>query len=405
MPDDVLYQRGRLLWAELLHAPRTRLAVFEPQSPVRQPLVLTEQDGLGFTLRDNATLEYPVAGPIPPLPQTNKPPAYFTDDGTGLKGGWSWGFESRNVLQAVSRQPAAVASSLSQLFFSALGGWGQQRAVFDNGLSIISAHVEMGRTSTIVIERIGRISVFWNRAKHVVVYDRTVAASRQFFNEQYPLTGNPVLRKVDEYIEILETDRPFPDAATPAVQRGFVVASRFPGGTPPRIRVNSRWGSDVGDKGWKIPLWVRGAAPADVYPKPSIYALAEGLADERVPLCHDDPDKLFFYTAIDEPSADTDTWAPVEGVDFQTIRSGSLNPPQPSQALAAWKSRCPPASCSTDSSPPICPASICRRSSRRSSASICPVFSAAFSCPRVLRRTRPHHPWPRSGNPQWLAPG
>jgi hypothetical protein len=34
------------------------------------------------------------------------------------------------------------------------------------------------------VEREGRIGVFWNRARHVIVFERTVLASDQFKNDQ-----------------------------------------------------------------------------------------------------------------------------------------------------------------------------------------------------------------------------
>jgi len=307
----------RTLWAALLGALHTRMAVYEPWITDRDPLLLTDADGLSFTLRDTAQLAYPVSGAPEPLPNGGVQPPYFSED--GLKGGWSWGFESRNILDAVGRTPDSYAASLSQFYLSSLGAWGQQRASFDRGLSTIISRVEMGRASMITVERIGRIGIFWNRAKHVIVYERTVAATRQFFEEQYPLVGNPVLRKVDEYIELLEVERAFPEANTPPANRGFVTSCRFTG-APPRIHVDSRWGQDVGDTGWKIPLWLRGAQPPDVYPLPAIYLLNEGISGETVPITLDDPDKLFFYTSTDPSlSADTDGWPAVDGVDFKTV--------------------------------------------------------------------------------------
>ncbi|HTU99051.1 MAG TPA: hypothetical protein VMF13_00820, partial [Luteitalea sp.] len=324
--EGALHDASRTLWLKLRRIVRSRLAVLEAWSSDQDRLLLTEADGLRIRLRDTAKLRYPLPGSPDPLP-SGAPPSYFTPD--GLAGGWSWGFESRNVLNAVARTPDSYAATLSDLFFSSLGGWGQQRAVFDRGLSAVIARVEMGRASTITIERLGRIGVLWNKAKHVIVYERTVAASRQFAGEQHPLVGNPVLRKVDEYIEILETERAFPERDAPAASRGFVLGALFADGQPPRIRVNSRWGRDVGDIGWMVPLWLRGAAPADVYPKPTIHLQGAGVtADDRVLLAIDDPDKLCFFTGT-EPAwdSDSDTWPAVEGVDFMAVDPDSLEPP------------------------------------------------------------------------------
>jgi len=322
-------------WAALLRVIRTRLAIYEVWRPAREladgtgqrkPLTLTDADGLQFTLRPSAQLKYPIRGESPRAVTDPNLPGFTPD---GLAGGWSWGFESQNILEAVRATPKSKSAGLTGLYLSALGGWGQQKASFDQGRTTIHAKVEMGRASTINIERIGRIGVFWNKAKHVIVYERTVAASRQFFLEQHALTGNPVLRKVDEYVELIEEERAFPDKDAPPTTRGFVLGLRFTGGKPPRIRVNSKWGQDIGTLGWKIPLWVRGAFPEDIYPKPAIYALAAGASeDERTPIAIDEPDKLYFFTNTQSGvDADTDAWPAVEGVDFQTVRDKDLAAP------------------------------------------------------------------------------
>lgn len=329
------YDRARKSWTSLLRALRTRLAVYEVWSPAREltasdeartaPLTLTDADGLRFALRPSAKLRYPIADHEPKPLDGDESPVFSSD---GLKGGWSWGFESRNILESVRARPRSTSASITGLFLSSFGGWGQQKASFDNGRTTIHSMVSMGRTATINIERIGRIGVFWNRAKHVIVYERTVAASRQFYLEQHALTGNPVLRKVDEYVELLEDERAFPDKDAPASSRGFVVGLRFAGGPPARIRVNSRWGHDVGEIGWRIPLWVRGAVPTDVYPKPAVYFLTAGATpEERIPVALDNPDDLCFYTSTEAAATnDSDTWAPVEGVDFAAVREHDLAP-------------------------------------------------------------------------------
>ena len=257
------------------------------------------------------------------------PPAGFVAD-DGLAGGWAWPFESNNILQAVLRDRLSTDAEVNRLYFSALGGWGHEKASFDNGNTTIYTEVAMGRISSITLERRGRISVFFNRAKHVIVYRRTTAASRQFYLEQEPLIGNPVLRKVEEYVELLEEDRPFPDRTASNSSRGFVTACFFPGQRPPRILVNSRWGQDVGDIGWKVPLWIRNAAPADVYPKPQvILKLAAETEDLKTPASIYDPEKLFFFTATDPKlGADVEGWPPVQGVDFEYIDYAAA-PPDP----------------------------------------------------------------------------
>ena len=129
-----------------------------------------------------------------------------------LRGGAAWGFESRNVFTAVTRpnpSTGKIESNTARLIdpqFSSLGGWGHVKATFDNNRSAIYGDAAMGRTYSYTLERIGRIACFWNRAKHVIVYERQVAPSRQFVCRQDSkdeLSGLPLLRKVREYVEIL----------------------------------------------------------------------------------------------------------------------------------------------------------------------------------------------------------
>src|SRR5262249_40603505 len=67
------------------------------------------------------------------------------------------------------------------------------------------------------------------------------------------------------------------------------------------------------------------------YPKPAIFALTSGSASEdRVPIAIDDPDKLCFYTSTDatEP-ADSNTWRPVQTIDFDALRPEEVSAPEP----------------------------------------------------------------------------
>lgn len=320
-----VYLRYRMLWATLYSALASRLSVLEPWDADfdGQPII-TKSDSLSYELRNTSHLRYPIPGAV-----AGDPPAGF-DAEDGLAGGWAWPFESNNILQAVLRDRISRDAEVNRLYFSALGGWGHEKASFDNGNTTIYTEVSMGRVSSITVERRGRITVFFNRAKHVIVYCRTTAASRQFYLEQESLLGNPVLRKVEEYVELLEEDRPFPDRTASNSSRGFVTSCFFPGQRPPRILVNSRWGQDVGDIGWKVPLWIRNAAPADVYPKPHvILKLAAETEDLKTPAAIYDPEKLFFFTATDPKlGPDVESWPPVQGVDFEYVDYDAA-PPDP----------------------------------------------------------------------------
>jgi hypothetical protein len=317
-----LYRAHRTAWSRLYALLRSRLAILEPWDPTQdQSLVL--DDGVEYRLRESAHLRFPV--PLrDPADAPSVPPNARDDD--GLAGGVAWGFESTNVYDAVWRNPRSVAAVLARPYFSALGGYGLQKASFDRGLTTIYSDTAMGRTFSLTIERLGRIGVFWTRAKHVVVYERTVSPTRQFFAEQDTLEGLPVLRKVREYVEILEPRRRFPDLDGPPVERGFVSGIEFPA-TSRRINVSSRWGRDVGKEGWQVPLWSRSARPGDVYPKPSILL---NLAGDRsdVAIALDEPEKLSFFTSTRaDLDADSDTWPAVEGVDFVDLDPGAMAPP------------------------------------------------------------------------------
>lgn len=269
----------------------------------------------------------------------------FDPSSSGLQGGVTWGFESRNIYQAVLRPspedkwPRSGGAEMRDTRLSALGGYGHQMSAFDNWRTKILADVSMGRTYSYTLERIGRIGVWWNRAKHVIIYERTVVRSRQFgpevngtVDEQYPLEGRAVLRKVEEYVEILQNNRKYPDSeqGNPKAT-GFVTECSFSDDPNQiiRFRVRSSWGTDIGKVGWKVPIWRPHEKPADLYPKPVVNLTVLASVDgESVPrkVTIADPGNLYFFTSTEvtpaaqnDPSVDlsnTDAWAPVEGVDF-----------------------------------------------------------------------------------------
>jgi len=75
-------------------------------------------------------------------------------DADGLAGGWTWGFTSLNILEAVLRDPNSTSGFLSGLKFSALGGWGRQKVSFDEDRTSVHADTAMGRTHFYSLERI-----------------------------------------------------------------------------------------------------------------------------------------------------------------------------------------------------------------------------------------------------------
>jgi hypothetical protein len=264
-----------------------------------------------------------------------------------LRGGVTWGFESRNIFCATLRNEYSTPGSaaVSDLDLTALGAFGHQQASFDEGRTTVFADAAMGRTYFYKLERAGRISVFWNKAKHVIVYERTVVPSRQFYLEQNPSGptppisyGIPILRKVREYVEILEEERRFPDdhlltttgastgAATPDQRCGCIASCVFHKGA--QINVSSSWGSDVNSVdaagnpvsiGWGVPLWKRGARPANVYPFPkvslSVFSEFGGKSKES-PSDIGNPENVYFFTDTRPGTgSDTDKWVALLGID------------------------------------------------------------------------------------------
>ena len=317
-PGDTVREKDRQAFKEFVDAWdekralfQSRLSVVEPWSE-RQPDELQITDGLTYRFRESAKLRHP-------LDRTKTNPE--TD---GLAGGVTWPLESANFFDLLqnARRSDPAGNRLVAPAFSALGGWGQQRASFLNGRVTVISTTAMGRTSYLSIEIIGRIGVYWNRAKHVVIYERSVLPSRQFHLEQERHQGRAVVRKVREYVEVLQPLRTFPEANTGAVpaSRGFVLGCEFKSKIMP---VSSRWGGDVGKEGFRVPLWQRGAVPADVYPKPHVVlrvATDPDTGREYDEVEIDDPENLVFYAnALPGATSNTDDWAAVPWIDFATV--------------------------------------------------------------------------------------
>jgi hypothetical protein len=362
------YQAHRMAWSQWYELVAGRLAVLEPWQYGQRDRELGLTEGIEYELRRSARLAFPT--PIPVNPATNAPdyarlkalapavppetydPAISTSElapGAPLPGGISWPFESINLYNLLWTQPQAESGELHRPFFSALGGWGFQKAVFADGQLRIYADTAMGRTHSVTLEIFGRISVGWHLAKLVIIYERSVLPTRQFVFESNPgieptveageqdaLRGRAVLRKVREYVEILEPVRRFPDHSETPLECGCVVGLEFPEGAR-RINVSSRWGQDVGRagspadeaEGWKVPLWLRGAQPEDVYPQPQIVALfAPAQGDALVRAEIDEPEKLYFFTST-KPGRERQpqAWPAIRNIDFCAINPAKANAP------------------------------------------------------------------------------
>ncbi|WP_155809840.1 hypothetical protein [Bradyrhizobium sp. URHA0013] len=245
----------------------------------------------------------------------------------GLSGGALWPVESVNLFNILVRRPESRGGAIESIAFSPLGGDATQKAEFLNGIVAIISETRNGYVERQKVEVIGRICALWHRAKHVVVYERTVNPSAQFApklkdDPDRTRSRRPILRKVREYIELLEPERAYPDFPN-AVPRsaGFLERVRF---NSKIINVDSAWSSEVGDFGWQIPLWNRLSARErpQVYPMPdaAFVTTAEGEGDKPVVAqeCRD-PDFLFFFADFTAVTSDTNLWAPLLNLDYANM--------------------------------------------------------------------------------------
>ena len=280
--------------------------------------------GLTFALRQTALL-YPPTDVTPDTLNKNSSVKHPSLHESGLAGGALWPVESANVLRVLLENPVATGGTLDNIALSPTGDSGDQTVHFLNRYATIISETREGRLNRHRVEIMGRIGVLWHRAKHVVVYERTTAPSAQFAPINKPeRTRRPVLRKVDEFIEILEPMRSYPDTSNASTRScGCIEAVRF---NSRIIRVNSSWGKDLGKTGWEVPLWNRGEAGLrpQVYPYPDVAFITTGEGKARnaqaVQECLDVA-KLYFYT---DPEAakeyvNSDDWPARASVDFSRL--------------------------------------------------------------------------------------
>ncbi|MET6677724.1 hypothetical protein [Citrobacter amalonaticus] len=228
--------------------------------------------------------------------------------------GLLYSIEFASELMAVLRTPVTKEVRLLELTLSVLGATGAVQAAFDEGRTQFDASVENGQLSRLVKTRYGRIATVWNKARHVVVYSRSAAPGAQFAGEQKDeiFLGRPLLRKMEEYIEILEPYRLF-DGETSAAKNkpGCLHAFHF---ATQRIYVNGAWGHDVVD-GYEIPLFNE-LDSSGFYVKPWAGPVARGGGDELTQHWHDQPQHLYFFTNMKAGAgADTDKWEAQLAID------------------------------------------------------------------------------------------
>ncbi|MBB6600327.1 hypothetical protein [Luteimonas sp. MC1825] len=250
---------------------------------------------------------------------------------TGLRGGALWSFESRNVLNMLLLNPVSEGGTLEGIALGVLGGDADQTAAFCNRRVRIISETRGGFVQRLQVEVIGRIAVWWNRAKHVIVYERTCNPSAQFTPLEVlgDRTRRPVLRKVREYVELLQPERRYPDAPGAAgFHACFVRALRF---NQKQIAVDSMWGEDLDDAGnanaaigWIVPLWNRYAARVrpQVYARPDIVfvSAAEGASGEESPQECLNPENLYFFAdTTPDATDDTDAWMTRLRIDYPNL--------------------------------------------------------------------------------------
>ena len=322
------YKNFRREWAELYRRYLSRLSVLEAWDANQPTNVVITDGGVNYELRKTARLRYPISPKLVPENDSRRLTAPHSKD--GLAGGVGWGFESANIYDQLLTEPKSfIGSQLANPFFSSLGGWGNQKAVFNGGLTTIYANVAMGRTYFYSIERLGRIGVFWNLAKHVIIYERTVAPTEQFQGKQEDHLRRPLLRKVREFVELLQPVRKYPEFGAEPISRGFVTGTEFKSRI---INVDSDWGNDIPGEGWQVPLWniLANQEKPEVYPKPQITLEVAADAESgggTINVELEEPEKLVFFTrTVDdsqgangvkaEDRANTDKWPPVQNIDF-----------------------------------------------------------------------------------------
>ncbi|PWN71380.1 hypothetical protein C1631_001790 [Chryseobacterium phosphatilyticum] len=244
---------------------------------------------------------------------------YHSDN--GLAGGFHFGFESLaiyNELWTTGYKKGSSSGEIENIAFSSLGGYGKQVARFANDKSIIKSTTTLGRTHFYAVERIGRVGVLWNKAKHVIEYERTVVPSEQFSHTEN--TGRVIMRKVREFVEILEPERKYPEFGADPADSGSVLGSHF---KSIKIPVSSTWGRDIvrdnKPVGWEVPLWKKDI-DFTIYPFPQIMLAAlpsreSQLKEVLYNLAN--PDDLYFYTDVTETTtAITDSWKSEVNVDY-----------------------------------------------------------------------------------------
>ena len=340
-PAKEMTARWAVLSKALARRPeRLEVWTFDPEAPTRFASARFSS-GVVFALRSTALHRHPVSDdPVGstgdyPLPQSKLPdsgPRYHGPryHAKGLSGGALWPIESKNLFETLIRLPQSTGGTIERIAISPMGGDADQTAKFLDGIVTIISETRNGFVQRQKVEVLGRIGALWHRAKHVVIYERTVNPSAQFApepgvnNGSETRTRRPVLRKVREYVELLEPERYYPDFSEASLRHaGPLKAVRF---NSKIINVDSAWSEDVGDFGWKIPLWNRYSARIrpQVYPKPDLSFLtaAEGAGDSPTTAqeCLN-PEITVFFSDFRAGTDLTDRWLTRVAIDYSNLPS------------------------------------------------------------------------------------
>jgi hypothetical protein len=312
------------LWKENLQF--TLRTYVDPQG------ITKKAEGLQTHLLFPATSGYPNGDGANADPHESEIIKTFMDRNptVNFPGGVAWAIEEANILGEIYVQGTSNEGQIGNVHLSALGGWGNQRAVYYK--SIFETETTMGRLQTYRLERLGRIGGLYNKAKHVTEYQRTVAPSDQFASSQDQLLDRPVLRKTREYIQILEPKKAFSESGEATYETGFLLGSEF---VTQRIFVDSGWGRDVRNEGWMVPLWKKqNEQNGYSYPQPEVFLTVVGEDGTKRSVKIESVEKLVFYTSTREvDTAETiDDWPAVEGIDFCDLPLPSVKIKRPTNA-------------------------------------------------------------------------
>ena len=313
------------LWTSAYNAMQRRPGVFElrDQSATEAQAFI---EAVQFRLRQQGKYGYSTKG----LDKSRFADWFGNDD---IVGSALSGFEDLGLIEDLLGQALKGTGTIKGMQLSAHGAWTQIHAEFSGGLMQIIAYVENGRLEEAQFIRLGRVGIFRTKARHVIVYRRTFLPSAQFHASQNDNYGRPIVRKVEEYIQILEDVRNFPDQGNgTATNPGPVTGIRF---RTVKLYVDGSWRYPVTtcglrdsqgnlpdkpyhDIGYAIPLWREGVDPL-VYPRPDIeFQMAGGAAGALRRIAN--PADMRFYTLFtynnQAAASDTDLWPNVNGFDY-----------------------------------------------------------------------------------------